>query len=141
MKNSNGVSRPAKIQKLLIPTPSQILGNYTEFQYPTGEGTDGFQQEPFQDHHSPAYNKENQQEDLNSEATEADPFLYYEESNVQDSTNQCKNSIIGKILSDKPISSQVLYNIVVGIWCNHVGLKINSLKGKLYQIKLNKEED
>jgi len=27
------------------------------------------------------------------------------------------------------------------IWCNYAGLKINELEGKIYQIKVNKEED
>jgi hypothetical protein len=60
---------------------------------------------------------------------------------VEDNISQCKNILIGKILSDKPISIQVLYNTLSGIWCNPPGFKINKLEGKLYQIKFDKEED
>jgi hypothetical protein len=47
--------------------------------------------------------------------------------------------MIGKIISAKPISSQIKHNSLLGIWCNPQGFKISELEGKLYQIKMEKE--
>jgi hypothetical protein len=52
-----------------------------------------------------------------------DPFFYYQDDHIQDNINTCKNCILGKILAEKPISTQVLYNTLNGIWCNPLGLK------------------
>jgi len=65
-------------------------GNCAKFLFNNGEGTGGFHPEPSQEHHQPAYNQEhqeNQQDDPFSATTEEEPFLYYEESHVQDSIN------------------------------------------------------
>lgn len=79
----------------------------------------------------PAYNLEQNQEDKNTETEPEEPFFYYQEDIVQESVNQCRNSIIGKILSDKPIPIQVLHNTLSGIWCNPQGFKITEIEGKL----------
>lgn len=60
---------------------------------------------------------------------------------MQDSIKNCQSSLIEKILSDKPLPAQVLYNTLAGIWCKPTGLKISELEGKILQIKMDKEED
>jgi hypothetical protein len=80
------------------------------------------------------------QENLTTGNPEPEPFFYYEDSHVQDSLSHCQKSIIGKILADKPIPLPIIHSSLLGIWCNPVGLKISELEGKLYQIKVDKED-
>jgi len=134
-------SRPFKIQKLQIPAPSQMFFESLP-NNPYGEGTSANYQPHNQEIPEPAQNQNNQdQEDANIEENNSDPFCYYQDIHVQDSIDQCNHNLIGKILTDKSISSQVLYSSLSGIWCNPTGLKIHELEGKLLQIKMDKEED
>jgi hypothetical protein len=132
--------RPNKIQKLQIPNQSQF-GYYTTPQHPFGEGTSNLQQNLDQEDSPPAQNKPDQYQENLQEEISPEPFFYYQEAHVQDSINQCKNSILGKVLSEKPISIQVLHNSLSGIWCNPSGFKISELEGKILQIRMDKEED
>lgn len=50
-------------------------------------------------------------------------------------------SILGKILAEKPISTQILHSTLFGIWCKPQGFQLNEIEGKLIQIKMDKEED
>lgn len=134
-------TRPLKLQKLQVPTsPHFEFGSTSHNNF--DEGTSRGHQRPNQESPEPAQNHDSQQQDYNTtEDTSTDPFCYYQDSHVQDSIDQCNHSVIGKILADKPISNQVLFNSLSGIWCNPVGLKISELEGKLLQIKMDKEDD
>ncbi|AES73550.1 DUF4283 domain protein [Medicago truncatula] len=133
--------RPLKIQKLQLPTSSQFEFGYNP-NYISEEGPSGASQYNNQEQPEPAQNHNDHNQDSNfTEENTTDPFCYYQESYVQESINQCKHSIIGKILADKPISTQVLFNSLSGIWCNPIGLKITELEGKILQIRMDKEED
>lgn len=79
--------------------------------------------------------------DTNIEESATDPFFYYQEDHVQDNIKLCNNSLIGKILTEKQLSTQILYSTLNGIWNNPKGLKINELEENKYQIQLEKEED
>lgn len=126
---------------LQLPTPNQILFESSP-KYPYGEGTSGDYKAHNQDSPGPAHNHNNKrQEDDQAEETNSEPLFYYQDSHVQESIDQCNLSIIGKILAEKPISAQVLYNSLFGIWCKHMGLKITELEGKLLQIKMDRKED
>jgi hypothetical protein len=124
--DTNMVSRPYKIQKIQIPSSNQI-GLFTNYQphQPHGEGSSEYhhQQFPSQEELAPA--QDQQEEDTN------DPFFYYEDTHVQDSINQCSHSVLGKILAEKSIPTQVLFNSLAGIWCNPTGFKITELEGKI----------
>lgn len=134
-------TRPLKIQKLQIPIPSHFEFGSTSnstFTEDTNSGDSCHNQETPE----PAQNQNKQQPDYNyAEENTTDPFCYYQDSHIQDSIDQCTNSIIGKILADKPITNQILFNSLSGIWCNPAGLKISELEGKIFQIKMDKEED
>jgi hypothetical protein len=43
--------------------------------------------------------------------------------------NLCKNSLIGKILSNKPILKSILQNSLQGIWGNPARFTINEIEG------------
>ena len=134
-------TRPLKIQKLQLPTPSQFEFGSTS-NYSFIEDTNSGHQYPNQESPELTQNQNKQQQDYNpAEENTIDSFCYYQDSRVQDNIDHCNNSIIGKILADKPKSNQVVFNSLSGIWCNPAGLKINELEGKILQIKMDKEED
>lgn len=153
--NSSTKVRPYKIQKLQIP-PSNQIGLFTDYQppQPYGEGTSNHhqsyhttQQKPADSQEPNYHNKyheeyihtEEQHEDPDEE--DNDPFFYYQDDHVQESIDLCNNSVLGKILADKHIPSQVLFNSLAGIWGNPAGFKINELENKILQFKMDKEED
>ncbi|GAU36081.1 hypothetical protein TSUD_320470 [Trifolium subterraneum] len=67
-------------------------------------------------------------------------FLYAE-SIIHEGINTCKRSIIGKIITDKPIHISSIQNGLESIWGSPVGLKIQELEGKIIQFYINNEDD
>lgn len=133
------VARPFEIQKLQLGAAPQVfLLEYSPFY--EASSSHSFQ-EPNQDFQIPAQNTEFQQTETVTEGNSSDPFFYYQESHVKESIKHCQHSLIGKILAEKPISTQILYNTLSSIWCKHVGLKINELEGKIIQIQMENEDD
>jgi hypothetical protein len=59
-------------------------------------------------------------------------FLY-DDSTVNEGVNICQCSIIGKIITDKPIHVKSIQNDLESIWGSPPGLKIQALEGKLLQ--------
>jgi len=57
---------------------------------------------------------EDQQSGYNTEEQKFDPFFYYEEDHVQECIKKCTNSLIGKFLSEKPLSTQTIHNTLTG---------------------------
>jgi hypothetical protein len=147
---NNPVSqRPAKIQKTTIITP--IITNFTE----KFTSTQSFQQINLEPHvdmgdnsgihmeqeQFSQYQQPGNQESLNPEMEDEEPFCFYQETHVEDSVRVCKNSMIGKILSDKPIPIPTLHSTLSGIWCNPLGFRITEIEGKLFQISMDREQD
>jgi len=138
--------RPAKIQKISVITP--IITNFHEQPSSLNQHDYGFTEShgtTSGTHLSPPRHSASQQDEFQEPPTlpteEDEPFCYYEESHVQESVNNCKNSLIGKILSTKSIPTPVLYSTLNGIWCNPLRLKITEIEGKLYQITMDNEQD
>jgi hypothetical protein len=69
------------------------------------------------------------------------PFCMYRETHIKDGVNQCKTSLIGKILSDKPILKPILQNTLQGIWGNPKGFTITETEGGLFHITMDSESD
>jgi hypothetical protein len=67
-------------------------------------------------------------------------FLY-DESSVNEGINICQCSIIGKIITDKPIHVKSIQNGLESIWGSPPGLKIQALEGKLLQFFVNNISD
>jgi hypothetical protein len=137
--SSPAVSRPFKIQKLQVGSAAQNF--IPETYLPSGEGTSGESQYHSHEYQEPAQDTTDQQPETEEAETNSDPFFYYQESDVQENINKCKHSLIGKLLSEKIITTQTIFNTLSGIWGNPTGLKVNELEGKILQIQLDKEED
>jgi hypothetical protein len=65
----------------------------------------------------------------------------YKGTHIQEGVNHCKNSLIGKILSEKPILKPILLNTLLGIWGNPKGLKITETEGGLFHITMDSDTD
>jgi hypothetical protein len=63
-------------------------------------------------------------------------FLY-EESAINEGISTCQCSIIGKIITDKPIHAKSIHNGLESIWGSPPGLKVQALEGKLLQFFMN----
>jgi hypothetical protein len=74
-------------------------------------------------------------------STSEGPFCMYKETHIQEGVNHCKNSLIGKILSEKPILKPILLNTLLGIWGNPKGLKITETEGGLFHITMDSDTD
>jgi len=142
----NLIPRPSKLQKTQIPNLTISLPSpLTQATY-GGDPDTSHSNHDTEFHQSAQYHQgqqseENLQDNNAQEEESSEPFFYYQDVHVQDSLNQCKNSIIGKILSEKPISNQVLHNSLSGIWCNPLGFKISEIEGRLLQFKMDRDED
>jgi hypothetical protein len=67
------------------------------------------------------------------------PFCMYRETHIKDGVNQCKNSLIGKILSDRPILKPILQNTLQGIWGNPKGFTITETEGGSFHITMESD--
>lgn len=137
---SPALARPFKIQKLQTGFPMPGEG-FTDFQHADEIGSTSNTNHQHQAEVLPAHNQDHQENPSERENQSEDPFFYYQENHVEESIKKCTNSLIGKILSDKPISAQILHSTLSGIWCKPEGFKITELEGKKFQILMNNEVD
>ncbi|MCH89276.1 zinc CCHC-type-like protein, partial [Trifolium medium] len=67
-------------------------------------------------------------------------FLYTE-TDIHEGISACNRSIIGKIITDKPIHVSSIHNGLESIWGSPPGLKIQELGGKVLQFFMNDPAD
>jgi hypothetical protein len=65
----------------------------------------------------------------------------YEEEHIQEGLNLCSNTLIGKILSNKPILKSILQNSLQGIQGNPTGFSITEIEGGFFHVNMDKESD
>jgi hypothetical protein len=149
------LQRPFKIQKLSFPYPIYHGPSSSTQTRPIENDSEPARQQQQQQFHEVENNSHSTSTEFNTDQTQhqaqgfqnmpktpgANPFFYYQEEHVQESVNQCKNSLIGKILSEKPISKQILQNTLMGIWCNPLGFQITELEGNMFHMLMDKEVD
>jgi hypothetical protein len=68
-------------------------------------------------------------------------FACTKEEHIQEGVNLCTNSLIGKILSNKPILKSILQHSLQGIWGNPAGFTINEIEGGYFRINLELNAD
>ncbi|KAJ1415430.1 Zinc knuckle CX2CX4HX4C [Sesbania bispinosa] len=71
-----------------------------------------------------------------SEGNDRVPFIIYDEEDVADGVESCSRSLIGRIITQKPIHVNSLQNALMGIWCNpkgtkKIGIKVGACLGKV----------
>jgi hypothetical protein len=73
------------------------------------------QDQPSSNQSYPRGNQDSTYHNNSSMKDQEDPFCMYKEEHIQEGVNLCKNSLIGKILSNKPILKSILQNSLQGI--------------------------
>jgi hypothetical protein len=68
-------------------------------------------------------------------------FSYYTEKIVEDGVNACQRSILGKIITEKPINVGSIQAGLDSIWGSPAGLKIQEFDGKIQQYFMNNHID
>jgi hypothetical protein len=63
--------------------------------------------------------------------------FFYDENVINEGISACNHSVIGKIITDKPIHINSIQNGLESIWGSPPGLKIQDLGGKLLQFFMN----
>ncbi|MCI11719.1 DUF4283 domain protein, partial [Trifolium medium] len=69
------------------------------------------------------------------------PFCMYKEAHIKEGIQQCKNSLIGKLFSNKPIIKPIIQNTLLGIWGNPKGFTITEIEGGLYHLTMELDAD
>jgi hypothetical protein len=70
-----------------------------------------------------------------------DPFSWYQEDHIQEGIQNCQKSLIGKFLTDKIITKQIVQNTLLGIWGDPKGFQISEVEGGFYHISMDSEKD
>ncbi|KAJ1429806.1 hypothetical protein SESBI_08213 [Sesbania bispinosa] len=68
-------------------------------------------------------------------------IIIYDDEDVNEGISTCSRSLVGKIITEKPIHTNSLQNALAGIWCNPRGFKIEEIKNKTFQFFFNEGRD
>lgn len=91
--------------------------------------------------HDPYDRGSNDKETGNQTAEEEETLIVFDEEDVEEGLQVCKNSVVGKILTEKPIHKGSLQSALANIWCNPKGFRMEEIEDKLYQFFLEEEKD
>jgi hypothetical protein len=144
--------RPSKVQKLSTPRhgyTGDILNIPVFMGSPPRFPSQQNQQEEHLQHQSNNYQEQvnSPQESPrtnphhNNQPRDEGPFCWYKEDHVQEGIQLCQQSLIGKILSEKFVPKQIIYNSLMGIWGNPKGFHITEVEGGFYHITMDLESD
>lgn len=71
---------------------------------------------------------------------EEESLIFFDDEDVEEGLHVCKNSMVGKIITEKPIHKNYVQSALANIWCNPKGFQIEEIEGKLYQISFDEEK-
>ncbi|KAJ1435908.1 Zinc knuckle CX2CX4HX4C [Sesbania bispinosa] len=77
----------------------------------------------------------------NQASRETPPIILYDEDDISDGIRSCSKSLIGKILTTKPIHTNSLQSALSGIWCNPKGFRVEECGSKTFQFLFEEEAD
>jgi hypothetical protein len=159
-------SRPSKLQKTLLNSqntslnipvflgPTPIIthhndGNYLPYSSSNLQNTEENyqdqspppQEQPRSFNYSPRGQHGSQSCNNPHFSKREGPFCMYKEEHISDGVQQCKHSLIGKFLSEKPLPKSILQNSLMGIWGNPKGFTITEIEGGIYHITMDSDYD
>jgi hypothetical protein len=82
-----------------------------------------------------------QQQESPSTSTRRSGFFVYPENTVNEGVTTCKKSIIGKIITDKPIHVSSIQHGLENIWGSPQGLKIQEINSGILQFFMDRAID
>jgi hypothetical protein len=68
-------------------------------------------------------------------------FSFYPEQIIENGVKNCQNSILGKIITEKPIHVSSIQNGLESIWGSPAGLRIQEIQGKILQFFMDNSFD
>jgi hypothetical protein len=68
-------------------------------------------------------------------------FFVYPEKSIHEGINACQNSILGKIITEKPIHISSIQNGLDNIWGSPEGLNIQEIEKGIIQFFMSKSYD
>ncbi|KAJ1377069.1 Zinc finger, CCHC-type [Sesbania bispinosa] len=68
-------------------------------------------------------------------------IVLYDDEDVSEGIKSCNRSLVGKILTQKPIHLNSLHNALSGMWCNPRGLRVEEVAPKTFQFFFEEEGD
>jgi hypothetical protein len=77
----------------------------------------------------------------NNTTQDEGPFCWYREDHIQEGIQICKQSLIGKILSEKLVPKQIIHNSLMGIWGSPKGFQITEVEGGFFHITMDSDSD
>jgi hypothetical protein len=90
---------------------------------------------------SPSLHNSQNDPDLHQRPRRSPGFFVYPEKVVNEGVAECKRSLLGKIITDKPIHVNSIQMGLENIWGTPQGLKIQELEGKILQFFMDKTID
>jgi hypothetical protein len=75
----------------------------------------------------------------NNHHTHTPQFSYYPEQIIEEGIKACQRSVLGKIVTDKPIHISSIQNGLDSIWGSPAGIKIQEIEGKILQFCMDNE--
>ncbi|KAJ1379363.1 Zinc knuckle CX2CX4HX4C [Sesbania bispinosa] len=69
------------------------------------------------------------------------PLVIFTEEDVSDGFSHCARSLIGRIITEKPVHVISLQNALSDIWCNPKGFKVEEVESKTFQFFFEEESD
>ncbi|KAJ1422241.1 Zinc knuckle CX2CX4HX4C [Sesbania bispinosa] len=69
------------------------------------------------------------------------PIILYDEEDVLEGLKSCSKSLLGRIVTQKPIHTNNLHNALSGIWCQPKGFRIEEVAQKTFQFFFEEESD
>ncbi|MED6139000.1 hypothetical protein PIB30_079793 [Stylosanthes scabra] len=72
---------------------------------------------------------------------EEEDLFVYEERDIAEGVKKCKDSIVGKLITEKNINPNWIHNAMYNIWRKPEGFQLKEVQDKLYQFFFEKESD
>ncbi|KAJ1394342.1 hypothetical protein SESBI_34286 [Sesbania bispinosa] len=91
--------------------------------------------------HHPSPHQNNASRSHSTPTEEAPPIIIYEEEDVTEGLSTCLRSLVGRILTEKPIHVNSIQSALAGIWCNPSGFRVEELAQKTFQFIFEDERD
>ncbi|KAJ1438438.1 hypothetical protein SESBI_03049 [Sesbania bispinosa] len=76
-----------------------------------------------------------------AQSTDDPPLIIFDDEDVDAGVTFCSKSLVGKILTDKPIHTNRLQSALSGIWCHPKGFRVEELSTKVFQFFFEDDRD
>ncbi|KAJ1431787.1 Zinc knuckle CX2CX4HX4C [Sesbania bispinosa] len=77
----------------------------------------------------------------NTNEEEDPPIILFDDEDIDTGVNSCSRSLVGKIITDKPIHTNSLHNALSGIWCHPKGFRVEEISTKIFQFFFDNEQE